>query len=188
MKQIFKLVILPILIILSAFNVNASASNQAKSYATDWIINLGTKAHINDIKNIVEAAFKYGAKHNIDPLLVLSLIGVESTFNKSAKNKSKASGLMQVIPKYHKDKIKSRNIFAVNVNIEVGTKVLRDCLDRNSQVLNKALKCYSGGASNRYNKKVRNNHIKMRNWIIENQFRLQLPLYYAKTNEDNLSF
>lgn len=160
----------------------------AKQFAVEWITGTNTKGTSSDIIKIVEAAFAQGIKHKIDPFLILALINKESTFNKKAKNKSKASGLMQVIPYWHRDKINGRNIFSVDVNIEVGTQVLKDCLDKHSQKIDRALRCYSGGASKVYNREVMSTRNKLRRWVIEQQFDTQVPIYYAATASDVMLF
>ena len=192
MKQIIRWVLLPLIFLIPQFSAQAQKAvvlEYAKFFATHWVSSLNTKASRDDINRIVEVAFEQGVKHRIDPLLLLSVIKKESTFNKNAKNKrSPASGLMQVIPYWHRDKINGRNIFKVSVNIEVGAKVLRGCLDRNSQDVNKALRCYSGGGAGKYVATVNRYHKDAQRWVVENQFINQLPIYYAQASTDRLLF
>lgn len=164
-----------------ALQANAWASEHAygKQYATDWINKSVKGSNSQTIKTIVDIAFEQGIKHKIDPFLILAVIKKESAFKPIARNRSKASGLMQVIPYWHRDKIRGRNIFSVPVNIEVGTLVLKDCLDRNYQNLNKALRCYSGGAGIKYAKDIRSTRTTLTKWVIENQFENHVPIYYA---------
>ena len=55
---------------------------------------------------------------------------------------------MQVVPYYHKDKIKGRNIDDPDVCVEVAMQVLIKCgIDRNYR---KALECYNPGADESY--------------------------------------
>jgi len=56
----------------------------------------------------------------------------ESGFESTAKSKQGAKGLMQVMPKYHREKISSRNPYDVVVSIDVGARVLREYLDSNN--------------------------------------------------------
>lgn len=192
MKQIIRLVLLPIVLLFTQLSVQAGKADTleyAKFFAAHWVSSLNTKATQDDVTRIVEIAFEQGIKHKIDPLLILSVIKKESTFNKNARNKrSPASGLMQVIPYWHKDKIQKRNIMRISVNIEVGSKILRDCLDKNSQNLNRALRCYSGGGNKKYLADVNNYHKNAKRWVVENQFKHQLPIYYARATESNLIF
>lgn len=192
MKQFIRWVLLPLALLLPQFSVQAQKAEvleYAKFFATHWVSSLNTKASEADVVRIVEVAFEQGVKHRIDPLLILSIIKKESTFNKNARNKrSPASGLMQIIPYWHRDKIAGRNIFKVSVNIEVGTKTLRDCLDRNSQDVNRALRCYSGNGDKKYVPTVTAYHKQAQRWVVENQFLNQLPVYYARASNDNFLF
>lgn len=166
----------------------ADNNNSAMMHTASWIKEKQTKVDPSDISNIVTEVFKQSDKHKIDPFLIIALINKESTFNKKARNKSKASGLMQVIPYWHRDKIDGRNIFSVKVNIEVGTKILRDCLDKHFQKLKPALKCYSGGAGNKYMRDVVYTRSLLRKWVVEQQFIYQQPIYYAAYNKETTIF
>jgi soluble lytic murein transglycosylase-like protein len=192
MKQFIRGVFLLLALLVPQFSAQAQKADTleyAKYFATHWVSSLNTKASRDDINRIVEVAFEQGVKHRIDPLLLLSMIKKESTFNKNAKNKrSPASGLLQIIPYWHRDKINGRNIFKVSVNIEVGARVLRDCLDRNSQDVNRALTCYSGGGDKRYVPTVKRYHKQAQRWVVENQFLNQLPVYYAQASNDRFLF
>lgn len=166
----------------------ADNDESAKIYTASWISEKQTKVDPSDVNSIVAEVFEQGAKHKIDPFLIIALINKESTFNKKARNKSSASGLMQVIPYWHRDKIKGRNIFSVKVNIEVGAKVLKDCLDKHSQKIKPALKCYSGGAGSKYFRDVTFTRSLLRKWVIEQQFIAQQPIYYALHDRDPTIF
>ena len=111
------------------------------------------QAHI-----IVTSAVSSGNKLNVDPTLVLAVAEVESEFNPKASNYN-AYGLMQVIPYWHKDKIKSRDLRQAKDQIAVGTEVLAEYIAAGGSV-RKGLKKYSGG-SDKYATKV----LKARNRI-----------------------
>lgn len=96
----------------------------------------------------------------LDPLLIVAMMAVESSFNPMAESHAGAQGLMQVIPKWHMDKIGENApediLFDPLVNVQVGTKVLVEGLQRYG-TLQAALQYY-GGARNdpeaRYTKRV----------------------------------
>lgn len=80
----------------------------------------------------------------IDPLLVIAVIGIESGFNPFAESVMGAQGLMQVIPRYHADKLppEQRTEAAARlalldpvVNVRVGTHVLHDYIRTTGDVV-----------------------------------------------------
>lgn len=92
---------------------------------------------------VVRLTHKYSKEFGVDPTLMLGLIGAESSYNKKARSHVGALGYTQVWPKWHQDKIKGRDILDTSVNIEVGTRYLKDCLNRFGSEY-KALACYNG--------------------------------------------
>jgi len=101
----------------------------------------------NDATHIlVDTAYKEGKAHDIDPLLILAVMAIESRYNPFAESPVGAQGLMQVMTRVHKDKFEA---FGDNtaldpvVNIKVGSVILRDCIARRGSV-NGGLSCYVG--------------------------------------------
>ena len=105
-------------------------------------------------RQIVEDAYEYAQLRNLDVTLVLAVIRVESNFEANAAHKHGSRGLMQVIPYWHRDKLKGRNVMNPRVNVEVGTQILADCSKKTNGNLLRALSCYSGGQGNKYANKV----------------------------------
>lgn len=99
--------------------------------------------------NFVAAAFVAGREYEIDPLLVLAVTAVESRFNPVAESALGAKGLMQVLPKYHQDKLTEHGgeaaLLDPSINIQIGTRILREYLRRGGSV-EAGLQLY-GGAS-----------------------------------------
>ncbi|MDX5445420.1 MAG: transglycosylase SLT domain-containing protein [Zoogloeaceae bacterium] len=96
----------------------------------------------------------------LDPLLIVAMIAVESSFNPEAKSHAGALGLMQVIPRWHMDKIGPENdytaLFDPRFNVQVGTLVLVEGLQRYG-TLEAALQYYNGARDDpemRYTKRV----------------------------------
>ncbi len=82
---------------------------------------------------VVEAAFREGTRHGLDPLLILAVIAVESRFNPIAESEQGAVGLMQVVPRFHMDKIAALgapSILLPEANIAVGARILKDAIRR----------------------------------------------------------
>lgn len=94
-------------------------------------------------ERLLSAVYEYSNNRDIDPLLIVSMVATESSFRKTARSSAGALGYMQVIPKWHKDKIQGRDIFNLETNIEVGVQVIYDCMNRRSTMYS-ALACYNG--------------------------------------------
>lgn len=171
--------------LLFALAFPASADSFTKTAIVQMLVTETHDAKIkqSDIARIVNIAFAEAKKQKVDPLLVISLIKTESRFRWWATNKSGARGLTQVIPRWHRDKINGRNIMNIQTNIEVGTTVLADCLDRNKGLIKKALRCYSGGAVN-YASKLKTTYTQLKLADVRYRFDNELPLVvFAKFEE-----
>jgi soluble lytic murein transglycosylase-like protein len=100
------------------------------------------------IQRLVEMAFAVGHEVNLDPLLILAVMAVESRFNPIAESNAGAQGLMQVIPKYHADKLpdsqSDTSFLNPSVNVLVGAKVLKDYIGRSGGDLQTGLQLYNG--------------------------------------------
>lgn len=106
-------------------------------------------------------------KVGIPPLLVLCLIKEESNFNPLAHNSLNATGLMQVIPKYHQDKIKEnrwskKEVFYIKNNIKLGTMILKQYFDEKGDIVS-GLQKYVGALhkkkASQYIENIINNYI-----------------------------
>lgn len=96
----------------------------------------------------------------LDPLLLVAMMAIESSFNPKAESHMGAQGLMQVIPRWHMDKIGEDAgvdaLFDPVFNVQVGTLVLLEGLQRYGS-LQAALQYYGGARSDpeaRYTKRV----------------------------------
>jgi hypothetical protein len=108
---------------------------------------------------IFEVAELIGRERRIDPLLILAIIGIESGFNPFAESSMGARGLMQVIPRFHMDKVPEgmgvRQLFDPAVNIHVGVRVLEEAIRRRGGLM-AGLQYYAGSSDpkGRYAAKV----------------------------------
>jgi len=95
----------------------------------------------------VQIAHAEAAEVNLDPLLIMAVIAVESRYNPIAESGVGAKGLMQIIPKFHGDKLAEfggeKAVFDPESNIRVGTRILREYLSRTGN-LSIALQMYAG--------------------------------------------
>jgi soluble lytic murein transglycosylase-like protein len=101
------------------------------------------------VDSLVRAAQREAQGNGVDPLLILAVITVESGFNPFSESVMGAQGLMQIIPKYHTDKISAEKgavaLFDPAENIRVGAQILK-AYQRSTGNIEAALQLY-GGAS-----------------------------------------
>jgi len=102
------------------------------------------------VGELVKAAFDTGREVGLDPLLLLSVMAIESGFNPYAESGVGAQGLMQVMSKVHSDKFQyfGGESAALDplANIKVGALVLKDCIARGG-TLPGGLRLYVGSTS-----------------------------------------
>jgi len=110
--------------------------------------------------SFVSIAYRAGQRYSVDPLLILSVVAVESRFNPVAESVVGAKGLMQIIPKYHLDKLLDHGgeeaLLDPEVNINVGAQILHEYY-RRLQDQEAALQRYAGAfdePTSRYAAKV----------------------------------
>jgi soluble lytic murein transglycosylase-like protein len=98
-------------------------------------------------ERMVVAAHRAAAEVGLDPLLVLAVISIESRFNPIAESGMGAKGLMQIIPRYHLDKLRAaggeRAVFDPESNIHVGARILQEYVYRTG-TLEAGLQFYNG--------------------------------------------
>ncbi|QET02569.1 MULTISPECIES: lytic transglycosylase domain-containing protein [Cupriavidus] len=100
---------------------------------------------------LVKAAYLTGREVGIDPLLILGVIAIESSFNPYAESGVGAQGLMQVMTKVHSDKYEAVGGVAEALNpyanIKIGALVLKDCIARAGSIEG-GLRFYVGSTTN----------------------------------------
>ena len=110
--------------------------------------------------SFVSIAYRAGSRHSVDPVLILAVMAIESRYNPIAESVVGAKGLMQIIPKYHLDKLLDHGgeeaLLDPEVNIHVGAQILREYTRRLGDQ-QAALQKYAGAfdePSSRYAAKV----------------------------------
>lgn len=176
MKFITNLFVALAILVFPAWALAGNASDTKAALVSYILDGKGSKASPSTARQIVDAAFKAGDKYGVDPFYILSVIKAESNFNPKAYNRSGASGLMQVIPRWHREKLKGQSPFNINVAVEAGTQVINEYLDAHKGNLKKAMRKYSGGASDRYYKRIQATHQEMRTAVVVHRFQKELPL------------
>jgi len=80
--------------------------------------------------DLVSESYAVGKTVGLDPLLILAVISVESRFNPIAESDMGAKGLMQVIPKFHTEKLAVHGgedaVLDPKTNILVGAQILKE--------------------------------------------------------------
>lgn len=113
---------------------------------------LSRRYHVAEspMSRLVDAAFDTGHEVGLDPLLLLSVMAIESAFNPYAESGVGAQGLMQVMSKVHSDKFDYFGGPAAALqplaNIKVGALVLKDCIARGGSLAT-GLRLYVGSTT-----------------------------------------
>jgi len=101
----------------------------------------------NAAAHFVSIAYRAAEQHRLDALLVLAVMAIESRYNPVAESTMGAKGLMQVIPKYHQEKLFEHGgdhaLLEPEVNIHVGAQILREYQRRFGDI-ETALQMYAG--------------------------------------------
>jgi len=97
--------------------------------------------------HFVAVAYRAAELHRLDALLILAVMAIESRYNPVAESVVGAKGLMQVIAKYHPEKLSDHGgeqaLLEPEVNILVGAQILREYYRRFGD-LETALQQYNG--------------------------------------------
>lgn len=160
------------------FTPNAFATEaKDQSVIINWVAKNSHKSvDVSQATSIVKAAYKAAAAWNIDPLLLLAVMKPESNFQKNARNKkSNASGLMQIIPYWHRDKIGKRQIMQVDTNVDVGAAIIAEYLSLSGGKLQKAITRYRGLKSTTYMSSIAVNYKAMKAALVEDRFLGERP-------------
>jgi soluble lytic murein transglycosylase-like protein len=99
------------------------------------------------IEELVHAAFAAGQLTQLDPLLILAVIAIESRFNPIAESDYGARGLMQVVPRFHLEKLAlhggTATLLEPHTNVLVGAQILDEYIERAGS-LEAGLQLYNG--------------------------------------------
>lgn len=123
-----------------------ASQQEAQFWLSEMSDRLQSKMPNEDERREFLSTVHYEAKRaGLDPHLVLSLIEVESAFNKYAVSRVGARGYMQVMPFWVKSIGKhEHNLFHLRINLRYGCTILRYYLDMERGDLYRALGRYNG--------------------------------------------
>ncbi|MBI1964990.1 MAG: transglycosylase SLT domain-containing protein [Betaproteobacteria bacterium] len=123
--------------------------------------------------DLVGLAHNVGRQHALDPLLIIAVIAIESRFNPIAESVAGAKGLMQIIPRYHTDKLEEyggeKAVFDPVANVKVGAQILKEYL-RLTGNLGIALQMYAGAlgdTDDQYTSKVLNEKNRLQQALLQ---------------------
>ena len=136
---------------------NDQAQQNAKKLSLAEHIALTFNQPLSFVTKVVDTAYQEANRRGLNPLLVLAIVAQESRFDPFALSGAGAKGLMQVLPRYHSDKLSDvggqKALFTAEANLKVGTAILGDCVNQSNSV-EEALRRYSGNARD-YSRKVK---------------------------------
>ena len=111
---------------------------------------IAKRYHVSEsaVTGYVAVAYRAGAQYSLDPLLILAVMAIESSYNPVAESGVGARGLMQVMPKFHLEKLADHGgdadaLLEPEVNIQVGARILRE-YQRRFHDLEATLQMYAG--------------------------------------------
>lgn len=120
---------------------------ESRKKAITYYLSAKYKKQADEVRRYVDLAWLEARKHrDVEPELILAVIQKESSLKPHASNKYGAKGLMQVVPRWHPEKLaKSESLLDPKVNIRVGSQILQEYVAQKGR-LDVALVKYSGNA------------------------------------------
>jgi soluble lytic murein transglycosylase-like protein len=130
-------------------NKPATVDSRQQQWVTTWLSKrYRVAADATDM--LVSAAYLTAKEIKLDPLLILSVMAIESRFNPFAESPVGAQGLMQVMSKVHRDKFEDHGGMKAALdpvaNIRVGSLILKEYVTRAGSV-EAGLKLYVGAGA-----------------------------------------
>ena len=143
--------------------VNSADSFENRFDAEVWLLDMSSRLkkrvpdHAKRLRLLKQVHYE-ASRAKLSPELVLSVIQVESNFDRWAISRVGARGLMQIMPFWLKEIGKpDDNLFKPNTNLRFGCTILRHYLDKEKGDLVRGLARYNGSlGSKRYSNKVLN--------------------------------
>jgi hypothetical protein len=101
------------------------------------------------LKPVFEAVQSVARERDLDPLLLIAVISIESRFNPYSQSPMGAQGLMQIIPRFHLDKVPpaagEQPFLDPLTNVRIGAQILQEAIQRQGGLI-EGLQYYAGAA------------------------------------------
>lgn len=102
------------------------------------------------VRLLVTTAYQIGREKNLDPLLILSVVAIESSLNPFAESAMGAQGLMQVMTRVHAQRFEPHGGETAALdpitNMKVGSSILHELISRGGSV-ERGLQLYVGAGN-----------------------------------------
>ncbi len=102
------------------------------------------------VRLLVSTAFQIGRERNLDPLLILSVVAIESSLNPFAESSMGAQGLMQVMTRVHAQRFEPHGGETAALdpiaNMKVGSSILHELISRGGSI-ERGLQLYVGAGN-----------------------------------------
>ncbi len=138
--------------IIKQAEITAQEHNVVLKTVQEIIVRVG-KVPVPLAKQYATWVFDAASKYAVDPILMLSVMAVESKFDYKAVSPTGPIGLFQVASTYHKDKASPEQLFDPKINIRVGAQILKE-YSETSKSQHEMLAKYSGSSDKSYGEKV----------------------------------
>lgn len=139
------------IIFLILLSLSSSVHSKSRSLE-EYISKLCTEQCVNSHK-LNKVVKKANKKYKLPRHLLIAVLKTESKFQKTSYNKGNY-GLMQVNKSSHLDKVRGKDLYEVEVNIDIGARILSDCLKK-TKSMKHALICYKHNDSTKYQNEVK---------------------------------
>lgn len=136
-------------------NKELNSVTQIENIKTEEVEIENSTDKYSDIDYRINNAISISAKkYGIDENLIKAIIKVESNFNVNAKSSAGAKGLMQIMPSNY-NHLGITDPFNIEQNINGGTKLLKEYIDKYDGNVKMALMAYNGGPGRMKNRGVK---------------------------------
>ena len=152
---------------LAAERLYNTAVEQQRTELARRISDRYTNVSMTAARKIVDSAHEAGSRHNVDPLLLLSISAIESSFNPNARSPAGAVGLTQILSRAHPEKLArvraaGKSPFEVDTSLDLGAQVFSEYHAKFRGDRIRALQQYNGSlrdSTRRYSNKVMAAHL-----------------------------